>query len=179
MQAADLQLCHAATLTSLVRAPRASAKRPWSLRERLSERDIANLITAYRDGATAASLATAHGVSLRSVKRLLRRRCPPDLTHATSYKKQRRPQRIGSRFGPGFHHPLSSMCGRLVRVLGIDLVPELVRTGRAHEEVERSRPETIALSDRLQPAYQISTWRSSSPSRGRRPAIGKSRCGRS
>jgi hypothetical protein len=34
------------------------------------------------------------------------------------------------------------------------LVPELVRTGRAHEEVERSRPETVALSDRLQPAYQ-------------------------
>ena len=42
----------------------------------------------------------------------------------------------------------------LVRVFAIDLVPELVRTGRAHEEVERSRPETVALSDRLQPAYQ-------------------------
>lgn len=41
----------------------------------------------------------------------------------------------------------------LVRVFAIDLVPELVRTGRAHEEVERSRPETVALSDRLQPAY--------------------------
>jgi hypothetical protein len=42
----------------------------------------------------------------------------------------------------------------LVRVFAIDLVPEVVRTGRAHEEVERSRPETVALSDRLQPAYQ-------------------------
>jgi hypothetical protein len=44
--------------------------------------------------------------------------------------------------------------GRRVRVFAIDLIPELVRTGRAHEEVERSRPETVALSDRLQPAYQ-------------------------
>jgi hypothetical protein len=48
----------------------------------------------------------------------------------------------------------SGMCGRLVKVFAIDLVPQLVRTGRAHEEVERSRPETVALSDRLQPAYQ-------------------------
>ena len=48
----------------------------------------------------------------------------------------------------------SGICGRLVRVFAIDLVPELVRTGRAHEEVERSRPETVAMSDRLQPAYQ-------------------------
>jgi hypothetical protein len=43
------------------------------------------------------------------------------------------------------------VCGRRVRV---DLASELVRTGRAHEEVERSRPESVALSDRLQPAYQ-------------------------
>lgn len=34
------------------------------------EHDLAELITAYREGATAASLATAHGVSLKSVKRL-------------------------------------------------------------------------------------------------------------
>ena len=68
---ADLRLCHTVGLTSPVRIPRPSAQRPWSRRERLSERDIANLITSYRDGATAASLATAHGVSLRSVKRLL------------------------------------------------------------------------------------------------------------
>ena len=46
------------------------------------------------------------------------------------------------------------VCGRRVRVFAIDLVPELVRTGRAHEEVERSGPETVSLSDRLQPAYQ-------------------------
>lgn len=70
-QAADLRLCHTAALTSSVNDPRPSAKRPWSLRDRLNERDITDLITAYREGATAASLAAAHGVSLKSVKRLL------------------------------------------------------------------------------------------------------------
>jgi 2,4-dienoyl-CoA reductase-like NADH-dependent reductase (Old Yellow Enzyme family) len=71
MQAADLQLCHPMALTSPVRAMGPSTKRPWSLRERLDEHDIAELITAYRDGATAASIAATHGVSLRSIKRLL------------------------------------------------------------------------------------------------------------
>jgi hypothetical protein len=51
--------------------PRLSAKRPGSLRDRAGERDIAKLITAYREGATAASLAAAHGLSLKSAKRLL------------------------------------------------------------------------------------------------------------
>ena len=71
IQAADLRLCHTEVLASPVCAPRSNARRPWSLRERLDDRDIANLITAYRDGATAVSLAAAHGVSLKSVKRLL------------------------------------------------------------------------------------------------------------
>jgi hypothetical protein len=70
-QAADLRLCHTVALTSPVRAPNPSARRPWSLHERLDEGDITKLITAYRNGTTAASLATAHGVSLSSVKRLL------------------------------------------------------------------------------------------------------------
>jgi hypothetical protein len=81
MQAADLRLCHTVALASPRVPQRLSAERPWSLRERLDERDIADLITAYRDGATAASLAAAHGVSLKSVKRLLHaagiRRTPP------------------------------------------------------------------------------------------------------
>jgi 2,4-dienoyl-CoA reductase-like NADH-dependent reductase (Old Yellow Enzyme family) len=81
VQAADLLLCRTMALVSPVRAPRPSAKPLWSLRERLDERDITELITAYRDGATAASLAAAHGVSLSSVKRLLHsagvRRTPP------------------------------------------------------------------------------------------------------
>ncbi|WP_222720483.1 hypothetical protein [Actinomadura sp. HBU206391] len=50
------------------------------------------------------------------------------------------------------------MCGRRARGFAADLIPELVRTGLphwgAHEEVERSRPETVALSDRLQSACQ-------------------------
>ena len=40
---------------------RRSTQRPWSLRERLHEGEITELITAYCEGATAASLATAHG----------------------------------------------------------------------------------------------------------------------
>ena len=71
-QAADLRLCHTVALTNPVCTPRPSAQRPWSLRERLDERDVADMITAYREGATAASLAAAHGLSLTSVKRLLR-----------------------------------------------------------------------------------------------------------
>jgi 2,4-dienoyl-CoA reductase-like NADH-dependent reductase (Old Yellow Enzyme family) len=75
VQAADLLLCHTAALANPVRAPKPSAKPPWSLRERLDEHEIAELITGYHHGATAASLATAHGVSLSSVKRLLRTAC--------------------------------------------------------------------------------------------------------
>jgi hypothetical protein len=51
-------------------APRPSAQRPWNLCDRLNERYIADLITAYRQGATA-SLAAAPGLSVNSVKRLL------------------------------------------------------------------------------------------------------------
>jgi uncharacterized protein (DUF433 family) len=51
------------------------------LRDRLNERDIADLVTAYREGVTAASLAADYGLSLTSVKRLLHiagvRRTPP------------------------------------------------------------------------------------------------------
>ncbi|HKR51787.1 MAG TPA: hypothetical protein VJT72_19825, partial [Pseudonocardiaceae bacterium] len=71
MQAADLRLCHTTARTSPVRTAKPSMKRPWSLRERLDEREITELIATYRNGATAASLAAAHGVSLTSVKRLL------------------------------------------------------------------------------------------------------------
>jgi response regulator of citrate/malate metabolism len=102
-----------------VRTPRPTAKRPWSLRDRLTERDITKLITAYRNGATAASLATAHGLSLKSVKRLLRtagvRRTLP---HSTSYKGNAgrdtdgypwsRVPALTSRFG--FWHSWLSRC---------------------------------------------------------------------
>jgi hypothetical protein len=46
-------------------------KASTSLRDRLPKRDIADLITAHGEGATAASLAAAHGLSLTSVKRRL------------------------------------------------------------------------------------------------------------
>jgi 2,4-dienoyl-CoA reductase-like NADH-dependent reductase (Old Yellow Enzyme family) len=72
VQAADLLRCHTAALAGPMRAPKPSTKPPWSLRERLDEHEIAKLITAYHNGATTASLATARGVSLSSVKRLLR-----------------------------------------------------------------------------------------------------------
>ena len=69
VQVVDLRHCHTMALTS---AARPSTKHSWSLRERLDEREIAELITAYRNGATAAPLATTHSVSPSSVKRLLR-----------------------------------------------------------------------------------------------------------
>jgi hypothetical protein len=71
-QAVDLRLCPSMALTSPVHTARPSTQCPWSLHERLDEREITELITAYREGATAASLATTHGLSLSSVKRLLR-----------------------------------------------------------------------------------------------------------
>ena len=77
--------------SSTLRAARPTAKPPWSLRERLDEHDIAELITAYCDGATAASLATAHGVSLTSVKRVLH---TAGVRHAPSI---RLPQRVDRR----------------------------------------------------------------------------------
>ena len=58
-QAADLRLCHTVALTSPICSPRPSAKRPGSLRDRLNEHDTTELITAYHQGVTAASLATA------------------------------------------------------------------------------------------------------------------------
>lgn len=47
-----------------------SAKRRWGRHNHLDERDTAESITAYREGATAVSLTAAHGLSLKSVKRL-------------------------------------------------------------------------------------------------------------
>jgi hypothetical protein len=56
-QATDLHLCTAEALTSPCECPRPSAKRPQRLRDHLDERDIADLITAHREGTTATSLA--------------------------------------------------------------------------------------------------------------------------
>ena len=71
-----------------------------------------------------------------------RRRCAQWRQQTLRRIYQRRPARTQS-----------GMCGRRVRGFAIDLIPELVRSGRAWE-VEPGRPETVALSDRLQTAYQ-------------------------
>ncbi len=61
--------------------PQTNRDASMGLRDRLTERDIAELMTAYRDGATAASLAADYALSLKGVKRLLHtagvRRTPP------------------------------------------------------------------------------------------------------
>jgi hypothetical protein len=67
----DLRRCLQAQLAITAPSPTPSPGRPWSLRNRLDERVRGELIDAYRAGATAASLASAHRLSLRSVKRLV------------------------------------------------------------------------------------------------------------
>jgi hypothetical protein len=69
-QAAELQLCVNGPRRVVPSAPSAS-KRPWSLRDHLDEHTRSDMIAAYRAGTTATSLAAAHEVSLRRVKRLL------------------------------------------------------------------------------------------------------------
>lgn len=52
--------------------PRDGARRVQGARTTtVDESDIVELITIYREGTTAASLIAAHGLSLKSVKRLL------------------------------------------------------------------------------------------------------------
>ena len=64
--------------------------------EPLDERDITELITANREGATAVSLAAAPGLSLTSVKRLLRIRVSAGRYLPNELRRQRRPRRIHS-----------------------------------------------------------------------------------
>jgi hypothetical protein len=70
-QLADLQRCTDVRRVAAVPPAELAATRAWSLRDRFDERARADMIAAYRAGATAASLAAEHAVSLRSVKRLL------------------------------------------------------------------------------------------------------------
>jgi hypothetical protein len=65
---ADLQRCRNGRLLVAVPVSHTVAKRAWSLRDRLDERTRVDVIDAYRAGATAASLASAHGLSLTSIK---------------------------------------------------------------------------------------------------------------
>jgi predicted RNase H-like nuclease len=88
--------------TSPARTPRPTATRPWSLRDRLTERDITELITAYRDGATAASLAADYALSLKSVKRLLHTAGVRRTPSLDELRRQRRSRRIHSHPCPAF-----------------------------------------------------------------------------
>lgn len=75
--------------------PRNRARSLRGTCDRLDEREIAELITAYRNGATTAFLATAHGVSLKSVKRLLH----------TAGVRRTSPTRQATRATPAATHP--------------------------------------------------------------------------
>jgi hypothetical protein len=71
-QASELRLClHD---TSVGRRPRRRPvkKQAWSLSDRLSEGQRLAIVDAYRSGMTAARLAAAYGLSLSSLKRILR-----------------------------------------------------------------------------------------------------------
>jgi hypothetical protein len=111
-QSADLPLCVKVELNRPSSAPEPSARRPWRLRDRLTEGDIADLITAYRDGATATSLAAAHGLSFKSVKRLCTSPVSAGRHPLDELRRQRRPRRILSPAMPGidrdFAHQLNS-----------------------------------------------------------------------
>jgi hypothetical protein len=63
------------------------------LRDRLDARTRATMIDAYRAGATAASIAAVHGLSARSVKRLV--------ADAGVAAHRFKPQRAGARPLPG------------------------------------------------------------------------------
>ena len=62
--------------------PRPSAKRPRSLPDRLDDRNIADPITTYREGAP----ATAHGLVPRVSSASCTSSVSPDITHSTSYE---------------------------------------------------------------------------------------------
>ena len=85
-QLADLRRCVHARRSDVVPGALPAPRRPWSLPDRLDDRTRKDMINDYRAGATAASLATTHGLSLRSVKRLL----------ATAEVRRTRGQRDGS-----------------------------------------------------------------------------------
>jgi hypothetical protein len=72
IQTSDLHLCH--QRTSLEKRPRRwpATKRAWSLADRLDEAQVLTIVENYLSGATAAQLASAYGLSLSSLKRLLR-----------------------------------------------------------------------------------------------------------
>ncbi|MGL5825742.1 MAG: hypothetical protein ACRCYU_13170 [Nocardioides sp.] len=70
-QPPELRRCTNLRALSDVLHARPAPRRPWNLHDRLDQHSRATLVAAYRTGATATSLATTNGISVRSVKRLL------------------------------------------------------------------------------------------------------------
>jgi hypothetical protein len=71
-QVFDLHLC-LSVASENPRPSRRPVTRPaWSLTDRLNEAQLRAIVDDYLSGATAARLAVAHGLSLSSLKRILR-----------------------------------------------------------------------------------------------------------
>lgn len=52
----------------------APVDRPWRVRDRLSPADIDQLVESFKDGSTIPELVSCYGISLSSIKTLLRQR---------------------------------------------------------------------------------------------------------
>jgi hypothetical protein len=84
-KAADLRLCHNVALTNPVPAPKPSAKRPGSLHDHLDECDITDLVTPTAKAPPLPRRCLRLEPQERQVPPA-HRRCPPDVTHSTSYE---------------------------------------------------------------------------------------------
>lgn len=70
---ADLRLRVAASRREPRHQPKATQSEAWSLQDRLGREGLADIVSAHRNGAALLTLAAAHGVSLSSIKRIVRR----------------------------------------------------------------------------------------------------------
>jgi hypothetical protein len=70
--ASDLRLCIQGASAKQRLTRRLVARQEWRLTDRISEAQIFAIVHAYLSGATAAQLAAAYGLSLSSLKRILR-----------------------------------------------------------------------------------------------------------
>jgi DNA invertase Pin-like site-specific DNA recombinase len=59
--------------TPVALAERCQSGRQWRVRDRLSEAEVRQLVKAFQAGTTKHELAERYGISLSSVKRVLRR----------------------------------------------------------------------------------------------------------
>jgi hypothetical protein len=71
-QASELRLCIQDASVKQRPRRRPVTRQAWSLSDRLSEAELCAIVHDYLSGATAARLADAYGLSLSSLKRILR-----------------------------------------------------------------------------------------------------------